>query len=491
MQSFMSRCVSAFNMILVLWAGLAWLPGKDPPPPEAAPIVELPRATFRLLPNGLKLLLVERHSTPLVTLALVVRSGAADDPEELPGVAQMVTYLLDQGTTRRTDRRIAEALDRMGGMIQKEAEWDDSLLAFTVLSDSLEEASALLADLILNPVFPREAVERQRQQMISALQLASQEPSYLADTVFEKVLFQASRYGHPLDGTLASLGRIRAEDLRAFHRRHYRPENAILALAGDFKPRRGRKLAEKHFGSWKSGSAEAAGRSQIPALPASRRRIIVIDKPDAVQTEIRVGNLAVPRNSEEYAAIEVANEILGGTAPDRLFEALRMEEGLIYGVESRLDARKTAGHWVVETATRTGGTLKSLKIILREMDRLATRRVSRSEFEMARSYLTGHLWLEFESMQGISGKLLDLLVYDLPADYWHSHGERLETLTRDDLLEVTRKWLRPESSLVVLVGDAQQFRDGLEPFGKVDMIPLSSLDLDAPTLGLDATEPKP
>ena len=384
----MRRWISTFKLLLVLWVGLASLPGKDPPPPEVAPVVELPHVSVRLLPNGLKLLMVERHSTSVVTLALVVRLGAADDPEELLGIAQMVTFLLDQGTTRRTDRRIAEALDRLGGMIQKEAEWDDSLLAVTVLADYIEEGSELLADLVLNSVFPSAAVERQRQQMISALQLASQDPSYLADKVFEKVLFQGSQYGHPLDGTLASLERIRVEDLRAFHRRHYRPENAILALAGDFKLRRGRKLAEKYFGSWKSGNTEAAGCSKLPAVPPVQRRIIVIDKPDAVQTEIRVGNLAVSRDSEEYAAIEVTNEIFGGTAPNRLFEALRVEEGLIYGVQSHLDARKTTGLWVVETATRTGGTLKSLKIILREMDRLAARLVSRSEFELARSYLT-------------------------------------------------------------------------------------------------------
>lgn len=216
--------------------------------------------------------------------------------------------------------------------------------------------------------------------------------------------------------------------------------------------------------------------------PPSGRRIIVVDLPDAVQTEIRVGNLAPHRASPDYAALEMSNEILAGTAPDRLFEALRTREGLVYGVAGRLDVRRTAGAWRIETATRTAGTLKTLRIILAEMKRMATRRVSRSEIELARSYRKGNMILRFESAESVSGELLELVLYDLPPDYWNGFSETLDRLGRDDLLEATRRWLHPEQSLIVLVGDAAAFRDGLDQYGQVKIMSVENLNLESPTL---------
>ena len=467
---------------------------ENPPLPDPPLSVEFPTAAVEVLANGLELLLVERHSIPLVTVALAVRAGAVDDPEGLGGTAQMVTLLMDQGTESRPAREIAERIDRMGASIQKEAEWDDSLLGFTVLSDQIEQASELLADLVMNPAFRPEEVDLLRQQTLSALRIASRDPSYLADSVFNRAVFRASPYGHPLDGTRASVPRITEEDLRSFHQRHYRPSNAILVLVGDFQPARGRRLAEKYFGSWKGkgkGEKEEGGSGESMEMgseqaPASGRRIIVVDLPGAVQTEIRVGNLAPHRASADYAALEMSNEILGGTAPDRLFEALRTREGLVYGVAGRLDARRTSGAWRIETATRTAGTLKTLRIILAEMKRMATRRVSRSEIELARSYLKGNMLLQFESAESVSGKLLELLVHDLSPDYWNTFHAGLDPLGRDELLEATRRWLGPERSLIVLVGNAKAFREGLDVFGSVEVVSAESLNLESPTLGSES-----
>ena len=485
------RSLSFFVWVAVgLVCAFQALGRENPPPPDPPLSVEFPVAAVEVLPNGMKLLLVERHSIPLVTVALAVRAGAVDDPAGLGGTAQMVTLLMDQGTESRQAREIAELLDRLGGSIQKEADWDDSLVGITVLSDHIEQASELLADLVLNPAFRPEEVALQRQRTISALQIASQDPSYLADVVFNRALFRTGPYGHPLDGTRDTVPRITGEELRRFHRRHYRPSNAILVLVGDFQPGHGRRLAEKYFGSWKrKGNREQeAGKSGESTemasgqTPPSGRRIIVVDLPDAVQTEIRVGNLAPHRASPDYAALEMSNEILAGTAPDRLFEALRTREGLVYGVAGRLDVRRTAGAWRIETATRTAGTLKTLRIILAEMKRMATRRVSRYEIELARSYRKGNMILRFESAESVSGELLELVLYDLPPDYWNGFSETLDRLGRDELLEATRRWLHPEQSLIVLVGDAAAFRDGLDQYGQVEIMSVEDLDLESPTL---------
>ena len=487
----MNRFLCTWILPMALAVGMAlrahaW---DQPPPPGPAPSVALPEARVSILPNGLKLLLVERHTAPLVTLAVVIQSGGADDPANLPGTAQFVTMLLDQGTTTREASSIAEALDRLGGMVQKEAGWDDSILSVTVLSEHLEEGAELLADMALNSSFPSDAVERERRRTLSALSVAARDPSYVADAVFAKALFAPSSYGHSLDGTVTSIRRIRRDDLEAYHRLRYRPGNAVLILAGDFQPNAGRRMAEKLFGSWWGSAAEPQGPHRgKPVLP-SERRILVVDKPDAVQTEIRVGNLAVPRKSEDYEALEIANEILGGTAPDRLFAALREREGLAYGVESTLDARRYGGGWRIETATSTAGTVKSLRIIFREMERMTRRSVAPSEMELARSYLQGHLWLEFESSRQTANRLLEVQVYGLDADYWNFYRRRIGELRREEVLEAVRRWLHPERCLVVLVGNAAQFREklreGLREFGKVkiEYVQIDKLDLDSPTMG--------
>ena len=485
------RSLSFFACLAVrLMCAFPALGREDFPPPDPPLSVEFPVAAVEVLPNGMKLLFVERHSIPLVTVALAVRAGAVDDAAGLAGTAQMVTLLMDQGTESRQAWEIAELLDRLGGYIQKEADWDDSLVGIAVLSDYIEQAAELLADLVTNPAFRSEKVELQRQRAISALQVASQDPAYLADAVFNRALFRTSPYGHPRDGTRGSVSRITEEELRQFHLRHYRPSNATLVLVGDFQPGHGRRLAEKYFGSWnrkgnrEQGMAKAGESpemaSEQAALPG--RRIIVVDVPGAVQTEIRVGNLAPHRASPDYAALEMSNKILGGTAPDRLFEALRTREGLVYGVAGQLDVRRTVGAWRIETATGTVGTLKTLRIILAEMKRMVTRKVSRSEIELARSYRKGNMILKFESAESVSGELLELVLYDLPPDYWNGFAETLGRLGREELLEATRRRLRPEQSLIVLVGNAAAFRGGLDEYGQVEVMSVEDLDLESPTL---------
>ena len=470
-------CVS-FSLIFVSLA----TGRENPPPPDPTFSVKFPIAAVEVFPNGAKLLLIERRSVPLVTVAVAFRAGAADDPIGLGGVAQLVAQLMDKGTESRQAEEIAEFLDQMGGFIQKKADWDESVIGITVLSGYLEQVLELLSDLVINPAFRNKEIELQRQRTLSGLKIASRDPSYLADVVFNQILFRGGRYGHPPDGTQASVSRISEDSLRHFHRRHYHPSNAIIILGGDFQSGQGRGLIEKYFGSWsqKENTEKSRGLQETSSerVLSSDRRIIVVDVPDAVQTEIRIGNLAPPRASLDYAALAMSNEIFGGTAPDRLFEALRRRKGLVYGVSGQLDARRTAGAWRIETATGTNGTLKTLQIILAEMKRMATRRVSQSEIELARSYRRGNMVLQFESAEDVSSKLLELVLYGLPPDYWNGFYDALGRLGRDELFKVTRRWLRPDQSLVVLVGDAGAFNDGLDKYGKVEVVRVEDLDLD-------------
>lgn len=447
---------------------------QNPPVvPQPKPYV-MPEPAVRTLANGLRIVVIERHSLPDVTLRLVVKAGAEADPGDAPGIAQLVTALLNQGTTRRSALEIAEAIDRAGGEIDTGAEWDDSYAALGVLGDQTDLAFDLLADMILDPAFAPAEVERKRRQILSALEVAQQDPGYVADRAFDHLALGGTPYGHPQDGTLESLARLTPDDLRAFHSRYYRPDNSILAVVGDISADEAFRLAAKYFGDWK-GKAPVEVRPQRNA-PSGQRAIIVIDKPDAVQTEIRVGNYGIRRDSPDYHALTVANQILGGPAANRLFSALRTRRGLAYGASSDLNSYQTAGTWAAKTSTRTLETSKALKVILDQMQTFRRYSAGPSELEVAKGYLVGHLALEFESSPSVAAHVVDLMVHNLPLDYWNRFPERVRALSAQDVTDAVRRHLDPDHAAIVLVGDAGEFKKGLKQFGPARIIPLANID---------------
>jgi zinc protease len=449
------------------------------PPPK--PLV-LPSAQIRELPNGLKVVVIERHSLPLLTLRLVVKSGAEADPPDLAGTAQLVAGLLNQGTARRSAREIAEAIDLMGGSVDNAAEWDNSFVSLTVLSDHTELAFDLLADMVRHPVFAPAEIERQRTQTLSALEILRDDPAYMADAVFNVLIYSGTPYGHPLDGTEESVRRLTQRDLQVFHTQHYRPSNCILAAVGDITPSQATALVEKFFGEWEKEKSQAPQRLPGVVTVTSSRRIVVIDKSDAVQTEIRVGNLAIRRNSPDYYALTAANQILGGPAANRLFKALRSQQGLTYGASSELVCQQGLGTWVAKTSTRTAETARSMRQVLDQMQRLRDHPVTDDELRTAQSYLVGHLALEFESSDNIASRVLELMVHNLPLDYWNRFPQNIQALKAEDLLTATRRYLDPERDVIVLVGSAAGFRREVNQLGTWEVVPLRDLDLASPTL---------
>ncbi len=455
--------------------------GRENPPavPPPKPVV-LPLPVVHGLPNGLRVVVIERHSLPLLTLRLVLRAGAEADSPDLPGTAQMVAALLTEGTTRRKARQIAEAIDSVGGTIDTGADWDNSFATLSVLTDHVEFAFDLLADVVLHPAFEPAEVERQRRQILSALDVAHDDPGYVADTAFRFLVFAGSPYSHPEDGSEESVERLTPDNLRSFHARYYQPLNSILAVVGDISSKDAFGLAEKYFGSWE-GRPTAPLSSSALSLSSSQG-IVVIDKPDAVQTEIRIGNPGIPRDSPDYYALSVANQILGGPAANRLFRALRSRQGLTYGASSDLICHRSLGAWVAKTFTRTPETAKSVQVALEQMKRLRDHPITRAELDTAKSYLVGHQALEFETSEGIASQVLDLMLHNLPLGYWNSFPERIQALEANDVWAATRRYLDPERSVIVLVGNAAGFKKDLKKFGRARVIPLESVDFTSPQL---------
>jgi zinc protease len=487
----------ALGLLVVLATGLDALPlrsGADRESPPAVPPPKpfvMPAPTVRTLSNGLEVLVIERRELPELSLRLVVKTGAEADPPDLPGTAQIVAGLLNEGTTHRTAFQIAEAVDDAGGNVDNGADWDESHLALSVLADHAELAFDLVADMAMHPAFAPAEVDRARRQMTSSLELLKDDPEYVADTVYDELEFRGTTYGHPADGTVASAARVSPSDLRQFHDRYYRPWNAILAVVGDISSDRALALAQQYFGAWTDPTAfhlaplmrdSQTQPASVQTGPMVGREVVIVDKPDAVQTEIRVGTPGIARTSADYDALMLANQILGGPAANRLFKALRTERGLTYGASSDLVCYRSVGTWEAKTSTRTSETMKTVETVLEEMERLRRRPLSSLELEYAKNYLVGHLALEFESSDGMAAEELDLMVHGLPLDYWNHFPERIRDMTAGQVSEALGRYLDPDRAAIVLVGDVRGFGKELRKLGPARVIPLPDLDLGSADL---------
>ena len=286
-------------------------------------------------------------------------------------------------------------------MVDNDVDWDSSYLSLSVLTDRTDLAFDLVSDMTAHPAFQPAEIERQRKQFLSGLQVSQDDPAYVADTAIQNLVFSGTPYGHPEDGTLDAAERIAAEDIRDL-------SPALLPALQLHPGRRGRHhgagrhgACRQYFSGWAEWSRSRFAARRAPA-PYAERHVVAIDKSDAVQTEIRIGTLGVPRDNPDYLALSVVNEILGGPSENRLFKALRTRQGLTYGASSDLITRRHLGAWVAKTFTRTPETLKSAHIALEQMQSLQEHGINRDELDTAQSYLVGHLALEFETSDNVA-----------------------------------------------------------------------------------------
>jgi zinc protease len=464
-------------------------PSEGPPRPLAARTVAFPSHETRTLPNGLQVVVVMHHEQPVVSLRLLVRAGTAFDPPGKPGVAALVAALLDQGTTTSDAARIAETIDTIGGALDAGASRDATFVNATVLSDRVELGLTLLSDVVRNPAFSPGELERQRQQSLSALLLSAEDPDVLASTVLDRLVYGFHPYGLPRSGSVQSLASIAPADLRAFHDRYFAPNNAILAIVGDVAAADAFEAAARVFGPWPA-------RELSPPIavepPQPTRRVVVVDKPDAVQTEIRVGQLALPRTHADHTAMDLAIKVLGGEGSNRLHRVLRSERGLTYGAQANFHSLAQSGDFAAETDTRTETTGEVLRLIVDEISTFVRERVSERELADAKAALAGSFPLDIETPGAIAAEILDVLFFRLPPAELGTYPERIASVTVEDLQRVARSYLRPERLSVVLVGNAKGFAGQLAGFGfdRYEVVGLRDLDMAAADLrGSSAARP--
>jgi zinc protease len=409
----------------------------------------------------LRVVVVEQERLPLVSFRLAFRTGDAFDPPELPGLADLMSDMLVEGTESRTSRQIAEQVARFGATLSAGASSDYTTVAASSLSAFAEEILGLLADVALRPSFPEDELELVKANAQQNLIAQRAQPSFLASEAVAHLLFGEHPYS-VVSPTPESLEALTRERILVQHRAKFVPNNAVLLIAGDMQRESLLARVEELFGGWQPGEVEEPRFAEPPRLEG--RVVYVVNRPGSAQTNIVVANRGIRRTDSDYFPMLVMHTILGGTASARLFMNLREDKGYTYGAYSQFDARRYAGSFRATAEVRTPVTGASLKEIFYELGRIRSEDVSEKELADAKSYLTGIFPVRLETQEGLVEQLLQIRMHDLAPDYLETYRDRIMRVTREDVRRVANLYVTPDSAAVVLVGDAAEVREQAGPY---------------------------
>ena len=458
----------------------AW-PKENPPRPLPSRRVSFPEFKLKTLANGLQVLAVTQNEQPAVSYRLLIRAGAAQDAPAKPGVAAFVAALMDQGTTTRSAEAIANAIESAGGAMGVGAANEVTFVNGAVVKDQVALALDLASDIVQRPAFDPAEIRRQMDQAISGLQVSAEDPEFIANSLIDRLVFGFHPYGRPGPNSVEALRRITRDDLVAFHKAWFVPNNALLAIVGDLTADEAFAAADKAFGGWAKGDVPTM---KFDDPPPPTRRVVVVDRPGSVQTEIRIGQIGVSRTHPDYVPVDMALRILGGEGANRLFGVLRSDRGLTYGASANYRAYKYGGSFIAETDTQSSTTGQALRLAVDEFFRLQKEPVDPRELRGAQDYMSGNFPLTIETPAAIAMQVLNQLFFGLDLDELETYREEVDRVSVADIQRVARQFLFPDRLSIVLVGDASTFVDQLKAMGfeQFERIPAGQLDLNAPNL---------
>jgi zinc protease len=436
---------------------------RQMPPPLAPRPLNLPEHIEITLANGLGLVVVEDKRLPLISFRLAFRCGDANDPANLPGLSDMMSSLMTEGTTRRNSREIAEEVERIGATLAVGSSSDFTTVAASSISLYADEILDLMADVTLNPSFPQNEVDLARENTKQLLIQQRAQPTFLASERLSQVVFGEHPYSR-LSPTPEMLDSMTRDQLVRFHQTTYIPNNAVFMVVGDVDRDATIARIEQLFGDWKPGSLPEL---DLPPLPKRlARSVYVIDRPGSAQSNIVIANEGITRTSPDYFPMLLMHTILGANASSRLFMNLREEKGYTYGAYSNLDARRLAGTFRASAEVRTPVTGASLHEFFYELERIRDQAVTAEELKNAKAYLAGVFPIRIETQDGLIDQLVSIRMYDLPPDYLETYREAVNAVTAEDIQRVAQDHVTPASAAIVIVGDAKEISEQVKPYAE-------------------------
>lgn len=427
-----------------------------------APKLNLPVPVRRKLKTGTAVLIVERHQLPVASIVIAWPTGGADEPPALAGIAGLTADMLDEGAGKLGALELADAVQRLGAQLRTGAGWDDTTVAMTTLTRALDPLLAIAADVVMRPTFADKEIERVRADRVTALGQQRDVPAAIStDTLARVVYGEKSRYGLPALGTEATLKTLGRAEVLKWQRERLRPDLATIIVVGDVRPDDVVKRLDAAFAGWTSPQK---GKLRHPpvALPPSGRKVVIVDRPGAVQTEMRLGIAGVPRVSKDFFPCLVANAVLGGQFTSRLNLNLREKHGYTYSARTEFSFRREGGPFVAGAPVKSAVTEPSLKETLGELARIREADVPPEELRLAKDLLARALARSFETPPEVAGALVLQVVEGLPDDYYKTYAERIEKVSAADVRRAAQKWIDPTKMAIVLVGDEKTIGEGVK-----------------------------
>lgn len=450
------------------------------PVPGPDPALRFPQVSRRRLSNGLGVCTVEHRGVPVLSFALLLSSGAAADPFDRPGLAALTADMLDEGSGSRSALDIEDALSSMGAQLETEVGADATVLSMLTLPRFADEALGLLSDIVTGPNLAAADFDRVRELRVNRVRQMRKLAPAVADLALARLLYDGHPYGRLPIGTMLGLEATDVDDVRRFHREVWRPSFATIVAVGDATHDELAGAVERAFGRWEEGPAESTAVGLAPSvmtLQSPRRptaRLAIVDRPGAAQSEIRIGQVAVPRLTPDYAALLVLNMILGGQFVSRLNLNLREDKGFTYGVRSGFEFRRAPGPFVVQTAVQTGVTADAVREVLGEVRAITgPRPPTPDELDMAKAALTRGYPRSFETAGQIARGLAQLTLYELPDDTLEQFVPLVRGVDLDAVAAASAR-LDLERMTVAVVGDLEAVGAGLSGLGLGEPVRMSA-----------------
>jgi len=454
-------------------------PPADPPRPFS-----LPKVRQSQLDNGLSLLLIEDHTSPIATIVIGVPMSI--EPSDVDGMtrqtalAEATAELITEGTGSKTSEQVAREVETLGGRLASSANDDFAEISGSVISENVDRMMDVLGDVLLHPAFPENEVVLYKKNRIQTLVVQRQDPSYLAGEEFSKVVFGLHPYAIS-SPTPASVDALDRQKISEFYSSRFGPRGAAAVIVGDFDATKMEAKARQVLAPWKDVARSTAARKETEFPKPTETRIYLVNRPASEQSDFRIGNLSITRTSPDYFPLVVANSILGAGTGSRLFLNIREKKGFAYDVYSTVGALKFAGDFFAGAETRTEVTAQAIKEMLGELDRLQKERVGPQELQDAKNYLNGLFSLSLSTQGGLAGRVLQSQMLELGTDYLESYRAKVDAVTAEQVQEAAKKYMLSSRTTIVVVGDASKLSKDLRPIGPVEIIEIGNSSKASPS----------
>ncbi len=439
---------------------------------------KLPTYQKARLENGIQIFLMPQKEVPLVHFTVGIQGGSSLDPQQLAGLASFTTEALKLGSKNFKKNQIEERLDFLGAELSANARADISTIDLSMAAKDAPQLLPLLADLIMAPTFPEQEIIKLKERTISDLKKAKESPKQLADQYFNKLVFGQHPYGRPVDGYTLSISRIKRQDLLNFHREAFRPQRMSIGIAGNIEVKEMEALVRRIFGNWRPAedSREVISLAIPDPKAPAETRVLLVNKRDASETTFRIGGLGVARNHQDWVGLQVINTILGGRFTSLLNEALRIKSGLTYGAWARFNGFKTSGSFAMGSFTANENSFKAIDLALEVYKKFLAEGLDQKTLDSAKTYLKGQFPPRYETLESLSGLLVDMWAYQLPEQVVNDFAEQVDGLTLARSQELIKTYFPAKNLNILMIGKSAELFTGAQKYGSVVQSDMDRID---------------